>query len=162
MPGQLTAAARQAGRQASQGRLNTVIISELCLPWPGWPSYTYLLAGWGSQPVIENQPTPRANVSLSLLNSLFQALDYLSYNMCDYKKILLKAQRTQGIEYFDSINTFNSKQKRQQALESWSNFSLVWFGKGREIPKRNFKTTLKCKILVTTKRNPYINFENSI
>ena len=73
VPGQLTAAARQAGRQASQGRLNTVIISELCLPWPGWPSYTYLLAGWGSQPVIENQPTPRANVSLSLLNSLFQA-----------------------------------------------------------------------------------------
>ena len=64
----------QAGRQASQGRLNTVIISELCLPWPGWPSYTYLLAGWGSQPVIENQPTPRANVSLSLLNSLFRAL----------------------------------------------------------------------------------------
>ena len=79
---------RQAGRQASQGRLNTVIISELCLPWPGWPSYTYLLAGWGSQPVIENQPTPRANVSLSLLNSLFQALDYLSHNMCNYKKIL--------------------------------------------------------------------------
>ena len=41
------------------------------------------------------------------------------------QKTLLKAQRTQGIEYFDSFNTFSSKQKLQQALKSWSNFRLV-------------------------------------
>ena len=50
-------------------------------------------------------------------------------------KTLPKAQRTQGIEYFDSFNNFISKQKLQQALKSWSNFSLVLFGKGREIHK---------------------------
>ena len=31
---------------------------------------------------------------------------------------LPKAQRTQGIENFDSFNTFSSKQKLQQALKS--------------------------------------------
>ena len=30
-------------------------------------------------------------------------------------KILLKAQRTQDIEYFDSFNNFSAKQKFQQA-----------------------------------------------
>ena len=44
-----------------------------------------------------------------------------------------KAQRIQGIEYFDSFNTSSSKQKLQQALKSYSNFNLVLFGKGREI-----------------------------
>ena len=48
-------------------------------------------------------------------------------------KRLPKAQWTQGIEYFDSINTFNSKRKLQQALKSRSNLGLVWFGKEREI-----------------------------
>ena len=52
---------------------------------------------------------------------------------CWKKKTLPTEQRTQGIEYFDSFNTFSSKQKLQQALKSWSNFSLVLFGKGREI-----------------------------
>ena len=48
----------------------------------------------------------------------------------DIKKTLPKAQRIQGIEYFDSFNIFSSKQK--PALKSWSNFSLVLFGKGQE------------------------------
>ena len=52
----------QAGRQARQarlGRLNTVIISELCQPCPA-----YLLPARTSQPVIEHQhPRP---TSLSL------------------------------------------------------------------------------------------------
>ena len=43
-------------------------------------------------------------------------------------KKLPKAQPTQGIEYIEySFNTFWAKQKLQQALKSWSNFSLVWF-----------------------------------
>ena len=46
---------------------------------------------------------------------------------------LQKAQLTHGIEYFDFLNTFSSKQKLQQTLKSWSNFSLVLFGKGQEI-----------------------------
>ena len=45
---------------------------------------------------------------------------------------LPNAQRTQGIQYFDSFNTFSSKQKLQQALKSWSTLSLALFGKGRE------------------------------
>ena len=40
-----------------------------------------------------------------------------------------KAQRTQRIKYFDSFNTFIPKQKLQQALKSWSNFSLVCLAK---------------------------------
>ena len=48
-------------------------------------------------------------------------------------KTLLKVQRTQVIEYFESFNTFSSKQKLQQALKSWSNFTLFLFGKGLEI-----------------------------
>ena len=48
----------------------------------------------------------------------------------DIKKTLPKAQRIQGIEYFDSFNIFSSEQK--PALKSWSNFSLVLFGKGQE------------------------------
>ena len=54
---------------------------------------------------------------------------------------LPKAQRTQGIEYFDSFNTFSSKQKLQQALKSWSNFSLFLFGKGPEIHKTTLTNT---------------------
>ena len=34
-------------------------------------------------------------------------------------KTLPKAQRTQGIEYFDSSNTFSSKQNLQEAFISW-------------------------------------------
>ena len=29
------------------------------------------------------------------------------------------------IEYFDSLNTLSSRQNHQQALKSWSNFSLI-------------------------------------
>ena len=51
-------------------------------------------------------------------------------------KIQTTNQRHNGpqgiIEYFDSFNTFNSKQKLQQALKSWSKFSLTLFSKGRE------------------------------
>ena len=46
-------------------------------------------------------------------------------------KLLPTAQQTQGIEYFDSFDTFSSKQKLQQALKSLSNLSLAFFGKGR-------------------------------
>ena len=35
------------------------------------------------------------------------------------------AQRTQGIEYFDSFNTLSSKQKLQQSKTFWSNISLA-------------------------------------
>ena len=59
------------------------------------------------------------------------------------KKTMQKAQRTQGIEYFDSFNTFSLKQKLQQGLKSWSNFSLVLFGKGGYL--ENFdKSTYGC------------------
>ena len=64
-------------------------------------------------------------------------------------KTLPKAQRTLGIEYFDSFNTSSSKQKFQQALKSWSNFSLVLFGREREIHR-------------TTLTNPCNKLNNSI
>ena len=53
-------------------------------------------------------------------------------------EILLKAQRAQGIEYFDLFNILSSIQKLQQALKSWSNFSLVCLAKG----DRKMHTTL--------------------
>ena len=62
---------------------------------------------------------------------------------------LPKAQRTQGIEYFDSFNGFILKQKPQHALTSWSNFSLILFDKGQE----------KQRITLT---NPCNNFNKSI
>ena len=65
------------------------------------------------------------------------------------KQTLPKAQRAQGIEYFDSFNALSSKQKLQQALKSWSHFSLVLFGKGREM----------CR---TTLTNPCSNFDRSM
>ena len=43
--------------------------------------------------------------------------------------------RTLDIDYFDPMKTFSSKQKLQKALESWSNFSLLLFGKGRKIQR---------------------------
>ena len=66
-----------------------------------------------------------------------------------YRKTLPKAQRTQGIEYFDLFNTFSSKQNLQKALKSCSNFSLALFGKGREI-------------LRTTLTNPCNNLNKSM
>ena len=61
---------------------------------------------------------------------------------------LPKAQRSQGIEYFDSFNTFSSsKQNLRQAFKSRSNFVLV--GKGGGV----YKTTLT---------NPHINFDKSM
>ena len=49
-------------------------------------------------------------------------------------EITLKAQLTQGIAYFDFFNSFNSKQKLQQALKSRSTIPIVFFGKGWEKP----------------------------
>ena len=68
-----------------------------------------------------------------------------------YKKNFAKpkVQRTQGIEFFDSLITFCSKHKLQQALKSWSNLSFVLFGKGREIQR-------------TTLTNPHNKLEKSI
>ena len=63
-------------------------------------------------------------------------------------EILLKAQQAQGIEYFDSFNTFGSEQQLQQALKSWSNISLVLFDKGQEIRR-------------TTWTNPCSHFDKS-
>ena len=58
-------------------------------------------------------------------------------------KTLPKALRTQGSEYFDSFNNFSSKQKLQQALKSLSNFSLVLFGKGREMHRISLAKMVK-------------------
>ena len=69
-------------------------------------------------------------------------------------KTLTKAPRP---KYFDSFNNFISKQKLQQAFKSWSNFSLVLFGKGQEKHRTNFDKTH-----VTTLTNPYINFGKSM
>ena len=54
-----------------------------------------------------------------------------------------------SIECFDSFNTFSSKQKLQSSLKSWSNFSLVLFGKRREIHR-------------TTLTKPCINLNESM
>ena len=69
-------------------------------------------------------------------------------------KTLTKAPRP---KYFDSFNNFISKQKLQQAFKSWSNFSLVLFGKGQEKHRTNFDKTH-----VTTLTNPCINFGKSM
>ena len=69
--------------------------------------------------------------------------------MCFEGKNIAKTQRTRGIEYFDSLNTFSSKQKLQQVLKSWSNFSLVLFGNGQEIQS-------------TTLTNPSNNYAKSM
>ena len=47
------------------------------------------------------------------------------------RQTLPKAQRTQGIAYFDSVNTITLKQKLQKA--SWSTLRLVLHGKGQKI-----------------------------
>ena len=66
---------------------------------------------------------------------------------------LLKVQRTKGIEYPDSNNTSRYEQKFQQALNSWSNFSSVLFGKMQEIIKQLWQ------IHLTILRNPFNNYE---
>ena len=48
------------------------------------------------------------------------------------QQTLPKEQQVQGIEYFDSLNNFSSKQKLQD-LKPWSNFRLVFFCKWWEI-----------------------------
>ena len=50
-------------------------------------------------------------------------------------KTLPKAQQIQGIEYVDSFNTLSSKQRLQQALKYWLNFSRDLFGQGQEIQR---------------------------
>ena len=62
---------------------------------------------------------------------------------------IAKGTADQGIEYFDSFNTFGSEQQLQQALKSWSNFSLVLFDKGQEIRR-------------TTWTNPHNIFNKSM
>ena len=76
------------------------------------------------------------------------------------------------IEYCDSFNTFSSKQKLQQALNSWSNFSLVLSGKGREIQRTSMKNPINnlsesmyhlreiYVSILTTEKNPN-NFDKS-
>ena len=86
----------------------------------------------------------------------------LKFAMIYVKKTLLNARQTQGIEYFDSFDTFSSKQKLQQALKSWWNFSFVLFGKGRERTTltnqhNNFK-----KINLAVLTNPGNIYEKSI
>ena len=48
------------------------------------------------------------------------------------KETFPTARWIQGIEYFDLLNTFSSKQKLQQALKSWSNFGLFFLAKGEK------------------------------
>ena len=57
-------------------------------------------------------------------------------------QILPKAKQAQSIEYFDSFNILSSKQKLQQALKSWSNFSLGFFSQGREMHKKRQSATV--------------------
>ena len=54
-------------------------------------------------------------------------------------------RQNKGIECFDSCNTFRLKQKLQRALKSWSNFSLVLFGKRQEIHRLNDLTNPRNK-----------------
>ena len=83
---------------------------------------------------------------------------------------LSKAQGTQDIDYFDSFNVISSKQKLRQVLKFWSNFSLVLFGKRREIhtatltkPCYNFDKSMYqlrgIHVLILT--NPCNNLEKS-
>ena len=51
---------------------------------------------------------------------------------------------TRGIEYFDSFKAFCSRQKLQQALKSWANFTKVLFGKEQKLVRLTFKDL--CKI----------------
>ena len=51
----------------------------------------------------------------------------------DSDKTMPKTQRTQSLAYFDSINTFLSKQRLLQSLKSWASFSLVLFGNRQEM-----------------------------
>ena len=69
------------------------------------------------------------------------------------EKTLPRAQRTQGIQYFDSFNTFSSKQKLQQAL-----ISSAWFclAKGEEYIEHLWQ------IHVTTLTNPCSNLDKSM
>ena len=55
-----------------------------------------------------------------------------------YKKTLPKAQRTQGIEFYEPTN------------ESWSNFNLVLFGKVQELYITIFTNPRKTQFNVTT------------
>ena len=71
-------------------------------------------------------------------------------------KLLPKAQQTQGIEYFDSFNIFGSKQKLQQALKSWSNFSLVC------LPKCEKYIRQLWQIHATSLTNPCSKIEKSM
>ena len=66
-----------------------------------------------------------------------------------YTKNIGRGTVDPGIDYFDSFNAISSKQKLQQALKSWSNFSVVLFGKRREMRR-------------TTLTNPRNNFNKSM
>ena len=57
-------------------------------------------------------------------------------------KTLPKVQWTQGIEYFDSTNTFWSKQKLQKVLNSWSNTLQLDFVRQRARKNRKTSTNL--------------------
>ena len=65
-----------------------------------------------------------------------------------------------------STLTITSEQKLQQALKSWSNFSLVLFGPRREIHRQIHVTTLRNPYfdiyVLTTCRNQRNNFDYSM
>ena len=66
-----------------------------------------------------------------------------SGGVSQYNKYTLpKVQWTQGIEYFDSINTFWSKQKLQKVLNSWSNTLQLDFVRQRARKNRKTSTNL--------------------
>ena len=88
--------------------------------------------------VADGEPAVSHN-HLSFSQQLFIIkISHLLINRQDHQETLPKAKRIQGIEYSDIFNTFSSKQKLQQTLKSWPNFSFVLFGKRREM----YRTTL--------------------
>ena len=76
-------------------------------------------------------------------------------------KTLPEAQWTQGIEYFDSFNTFTSKQKLQRTFKYLSNFCFAKMEIYVEQLWKNHVSNLK-KIHVSILTNQSINFEKSI
>ena len=90
--------------------------------WKPVPTFQYIGKFWAEFITWDTRLSSSVNGILS--KNKIQAIHV-------YIHTLQKAQQTQDIVYFDSFNTFSSKQKLQQTLKSWSNFSSVLFGKGR-------------------------------
>ena len=141
--------------KCSVSAFSTILITCLCLCFK---SLWSLITDQGAKKQVEafvmmgvadGEPAVSHN-HWSFSHQLFIIkISHLLINPQDHQETLPKAQRIQGIEYSDTYNTFSSKQKLQETLKSWSNFSFVLFGKRREM----HRTTLK---------NPCNNFDKSM